>query len=146
MHVICDRDLALFQSLFPCLLYQQPRPGLWHGCSVPAAAHSFILKGKALCLSHTSPSPTGPLCWSLRAKSRYNISFGDFSPFSFLLFALSLPSISSLSGLSHTCSWQVKDQQLWCCKGYFISGNSHQFIRYCVGYPRTQSVSNAFVW
>lgn len=96
----------------------------------------------------TPSQPYRPLALkSLCQIQWYNVSFREFlhsPPCS--SFALSLPSIFSLSGLSHTCTWQLRDQELWCCKGYFISGNSHQFLPYCVGYPRTPRVSNAFVW
>lgn len=116
------------------------------GCLVSAAVDSSE-KVKAQCSAHTPAGCTDPLSWHLCAKSN-DITFhaGNFSIPPPFFFALSLLSIFSLSGLSHTCSWQLRDQELWCCKGYFISGNSHQFLPYCVGYPRTPRVSNAFVW
>lgn len=81
--------------------------------------------------------------WNLSTKPNtltfHSKNFPSFSPSSPSFSALSLPSIFSLSGLSHTCSWQLGNRGLWCCKGYFISGDSHQFIHYCAGYSRTQS-------
>lgn len=107
----------------------------------------FISAESPVPCSHPSWLYRPPELTSLCQIQWYNVSCREFlhSP-SLLFFALSLPSIFSLSGLSHTCSWQLRDQELWCCKGYFISGNSHQFLPYCVGYPRTPRVSNAFVW